>query len=470
MKKSSGIFFLWVTLVMFFPLACGDEGSSGITDTNNGKSCETDSECSIGQYCSGGSCLTSDLQGDGDDCKVNTDCYKGEFCASNNKCATIPGTSTPGDIDSTTDNVVEVCTADEYRCNPVDNSQVEQCSNLDGVLDWRYYKKCGDDETCVNGLCMGENDCSAEDVGKTKCVENQVFQCTSQILYWGYLKDCLPPYVCVEETPGAAGCKLEGDACEVCDDNNLPLGCGCTGENQYCLPDGVDSTTGACATYCDRTDGTKCPRGWECFQGKCQPVDGYCTSDNDCSIKEFCNNFPGADDGQCETRCYESGVYCPANYRCVGAEDPDNAGRCVLKDPTCIECSGDTGCDASEYCEISPGQNVGCCLERCLNDDDCPGILVCTGEGKCRPDGTGGDCGGGCPDGYICATEFNQCFLNCPACPAERPCCDAASAPLCYDCGVCVNPAACGFGLPQCCPGSNCTVLDFTYGLGGFCQ
>ena len=470
MKKTTCVLLILAVLAAFGAFACGDEGSSGSTGPNDNTSCEKDSDCAVGQYCSNDVCLTSDLQGNGDECTSNTDCYKGQFCASNNQCADIPTSNTPGDTDNVVgDNPTQVCTPDDYRCNPVDNGQIQQCSELDGVYDWHYYKDCGDGESCINGVCRGENDCGPEEAGNTKCVESQVFQCSSELLFWGYLKDCLPPYVCYEETTGNAKCKLAGDACEVCDENNLPLGCGCTGENQYCMPDAVGSTTGACATYCDRSDGTACPRGWECVQGQCQPVDGYCTSDSNCSTKEFCNYFPNADDGQCEKRCYESGVYCPANYRCVGEEDPLNAGRCILKDPNCVPCSGDTSCEQSHYCEISPGMSEGCCIERCQTDDDCPGILKCVGEGKCRPS-EGGDCNGGCPEGYICATDFDQCFLNCPACPADRPCCDAASAPICYDCGECVNPAMCGFGLPQCCPGSNCSVLDFAYGVVGFCQ
>lgn len=461
MEPQKGLFIFLIMLSALVAFACDGsdavDGADGdaYTGAGFGQQCVVNTDCESG--------MCADIAGSASGfctfaCSLDADCRAvnisaccnatAGYCLTGDQC----GSVTDGDDGD------QLCSPDAYRCL---GSDLQRC-NLNG--DWEFYRDCqANGKTCQNNDCVDvvtdgdelpDGDSSTNDCVPTekRCVGNVVEICKPNGSSWREYEEC---GVGMECDQGQCIVK-RGDECEVED--------GCTANNEYCLPDTPGGDSGYCVVYCDQ-EGARCPRGWSCEHGQCEPVNGYCTSDAQCEMDQFCDMMTGANDGICRRYCELVGENCPELYSCVKDPSDVNYGRCVLTDPTCIECTYDAECNPGFYCETVGGQTQGCCKPSCSGDEDCPGMLVCSPDGRCVIGSGGGDCGGGCPPAYVCDRTFNQCVLNCPAC-GEQECCDVDSAPNCYTC-ICENPVVCGILLPPCCFGYNCSAI--VYGVLGYC-
>jgi len=266
---------------------------------------------------------------------------------------------------------------------------------------------------------------------------------------------------CDSETPL---CCLSGSGVE-CQSNE-----DCHKEVEQCLPDGWKSELKHCRPFCNALGGS-CPNGYACYDGTCEEIEGFCTSDTDCGEFELCNKIMWSY-GNCVVACIKEGYKCAEYSICDDDENSPTYGRCISNgspDDGCVPCETEDECAYNQYCDTPFSLDLclpsdGCCRDICYEDDDCTNDLICLDDGRCGKVST--NCGGnGCPYGYICDPRYDMCKLNCPECgPGE--CCDAESAPHCYMC-ECVNPAVCGLFMPRCCYGSCCS--SYIYGVQGFC-
>lgn len=370
------------------------------------------------------------------------------------------------DLDSAESDVESepLCTDDDSKCLKND---VMTCKK--GA--WSFYRSCVDDgKVCLNGECTlpADGDSDAESLpvgtpctqlGARNCDGITVMRCSQDTatgnLTWVKYVDCDSK---TDECKDGACRTKATDSCTVAD--------GCKGENEYCLPSKAGGDSGVCMPSC-ALSGVHCPAGYACQASECKPIKGYCTSNAQCGLDQFCNKAGGRDDGLCLTFCDRDGQACQELYRCENDTTNVNYGRCVPTDTSCTICdSSPNACGSSSYCELVTGQLKGCCHKKCSPSDSsaCVSPLTCGPEGRCVAGGSG-DCGGPCPIGYVCDKTFNTCVLNCGTCPADQ-CCDAGSAPKCYGC-VCKNPLVCGLLMPPCCAGFHCSTL--IYGLEGYC-
>ncbi len=141
---------------------------------------------------------------------------------------------------------------------------------------------------------------------------------------------------------------------------------------QYCLTDGYDWRVDRGLTWIHeemaKWEGASCNLDNLCKEG-CTPMD------QDCAC---------AADGQCTTACADTSrdPDCPANCH------PNNVcetADCPTPDPDCIlvgnACSGNSQCQSRE-CINDPQHEQRYCSAACVNDESCPGVLVCL-DSKC---------------------------------------------------------------------------------------
>ena len=513
LKRRMNVMLAVLALALpFMGLACdGESGTSGPANQNMaGLTCLEDSDCG------GLSCLN--LDGDNTctpTCEKDADCPDSLPCCGTDISACVPeilcdefntgvaadedqsadGDASTEDDNSTDEPVNANCEFDTYKCGESTETygKVLRCAKTAIGTEWQVARTC--EECCIEGQCITGDDCAAVDPPPDGiCTPNtyrcrtwsEVQVCSSDGKAWNFYKECSElgkfcvDAACVEEPPA----DNDGEQEEEFDPRvecSMEAGCQLS-EDEYCFNTDPDATTGRCWVRCNIDGGDRCPRSHECNleNGECEPIPSYCTSDMDCSTDEFCDMLGGStSDGYCTRYCFKLGASCALRTKCDTDPHSLNYGKCI-PDEDCKSCDYDGMCDADSYCYVPPGQVTGCCMLRCTDKDGdceahevcCYGSLVCGDDGKCTKGNGSCNCGGVCPQGYICDQMFCQCVLNCPPCPLDT-CCDATSAPQCTitgpACPECINPAVCGIALKQCCPGSNCSVFAWAYGLVGFC-
>ncbi len=435
-----------VSLLLF---ACSEDNST--SDSTAGE-CSLDSDCKDYEECENGRCVLA-----------------GEFIDGDKEAADdSDGDDSDGD-DSDGDSAETVCEPGEIACK--DDKTLEKCSS-DGQ-SWAFYRECGSESICFEGNCVladGDGEC----VGCVCIPESfrchgarEVERCMIDGSDWSFYRTCEAGDICLD---GACQSTVDGDddddmeeppLGDICEDNE-----DCYEDNHYCLIDDFVQETGHCQPYCYIT-GVHCPAGFYCGEGTCHPISGYCISDAQCGIHEFCDIRPTASDGMCIAYCNVPGQQCPNHTECDADPQSLNYGKCVYNGDVDY-CSTDGECGYNRWCYIPIGWTEGFCQDMCMSDDDCTSSLVCK-DGKCQTGVPVPDCGpAGCAKGYVCDPMYNACVLNCPPCD-DGWYCNADSAPNCVE--YCVPPTAgiCGFGLPVCCPPQSCDVFEWIYGVYGVC-
>ncbi|RJO68692.1 MAG: hypothetical protein C4523_07335 [Myxococcales bacterium] len=449
-----------------------------------GKACRSDEDCPAGLDCRllpGGMICTVGCASDAECGELLKDscCFKseGEFvCALPESCPADDGDDDEeiADLqDASTDSEPDdagPCEPDQYRCR--NESIVERCG-ADGA--WRRYRRCSEGTFCHGGECVAGELC--ETAGRfccpdtLRCWARDIQRCRSDGSDWDFYRTCEADKICVDgfcygETADGdidPESPADGDAedCVPCTSDE-----GCAGDLEYCFIPDPRQTGGCCTCFCDTEGCPACPRGFRCEHGECAPLDGWCQLDAQCDMDEFCNRYPGHDDGVCKHYCFVAGEYCPETYRCEENPSDVNYGRCVPNDWECrTRCTYDGMCQPGYYCEIPAGQAEGCCIDACASDYDCPNGLHCCEGGRCGVDCGATYCDPPCDPCYECAPIYNTCSFNCcPPCP-EGYYCDETTAPNCRE-GFCTNPPVCGI-ITSCCPGYRCSAI--VYGVLGFC-
>ncbi len=494
--KSFGFFVLFGLLAILLASGCGEslesiadgdgnngEGPDG-GDVGVGEACASTADCVADSFCipAGDELICTPTCTSDAECQqifFNGCCIRigtAHYCAPSTACNAADGDDATPDGDKTPDgDTAPGCTPDTYECET--NAKIRRCNTAG---EWTAYKTCQEGTFCVGGSCITGGDGCIPSEGDECCPgtyrcrgmgEIQACRVVGEHYIWDFYRACDTTEMCLdgvcERTVQPDGDAADGDGDSSADGDDDPVGepCtiseGCLDPNEYCLPDEIDGTEGHCTCYCDQ--GCRCPRGWTCEDATCQPIEGYCKSDSQCEMDEFCDRNPNTGDGLCQRYCYEMGEYCPNGYYCDENFNSPNYGKCVY-DSLCEGCDYDQMCDSTQYCEVPPGQIQGCCIDKCSSSNDCPGGQICD-KGKCRPGNPTPDCGGPCPAGHVCDAVYGMCVLNCKPCGKDE-CCDSGSSPNCYVC-VCENPLICGFGLRACCFGSSCSAI--VYGVYGFC-
>ncbi len=525
-------------------MVCGDDGCGGSCGAcPDGETCDDgacvcapdceDKECGpdgCGGFCGAcefGSCI-------GGVCYCQAECF-GKECGPDN-CGGDCGTCGCG-----------------YECNPAgtciyDACDGKQCGDdgcggscgdcgcgeecVDGgcVFKACYNKDCGDDgcggicgmcmgdqDLCVEGLCVCTPDCAGKNCGPDGCggscgacdagACSELGTCASTCAPLGKIS-CFKP--------------LQGDtsvgwntytqyACSVWDDSGPEVSYLFTptfsGPISITVSDyeGFDPdiflleggcSDAACVGKGDVSIGTEVVAGETYYV----VVDGYNLSQGTYSIEVICDCDPDCTDKACgDDGC---GGECGP---CPGAQDACVDFACVCQ-PTCLTADGAVKECGSDGCEDSCGECTGpqdlcvdgfcacqpaCVGAPCGGDDGCGGICdgycpgvqdacvegVCTCQPSCADAACGGDdgCDGLC-DGP-CEGEGEVCFdAACcvPECPEDALCgdddgCGGGCPGPCFDCeylicdsGACVCAFPCG-DVGECC-GVHEECVD------GFCE
>ncbi len=314
------------TLVLGFA-HCGNDGSSDVCDP----------VCSDTEDCVDGKCVASGTGGRSGNGSGNgpvTTSSPQRVCTN----ASVEKDCRPG----------EVCRKGFCAPDPCRKICLSAASKCEG-------KKCKDDETCLDGVCIA---------------------------------GCFPPEECLLGCSGDEVCfrgrcqdlpKCDGGCDEglECRLDCLP----CNGEcedNQRCVND---------KCVADPCFDKECPSGQRCLEGSC--VDFPC-ADLKCSGGEICRVIDGKD--QCVDSCDCTGKNCADNARC----ELGDCGSCKrLCDPAQgKKCGDDDKCNGTCDIESCPGQ--GTCEKK-------NGKFTC----ECQPDCEGKNCGesDGCPGGNTCSNN-----------------------------------------------------------------
>lgn len=482
-------FVIIAVFLMFFSCSNTETGTPTDGDAQDddtfGQECSSQNDCSLGQSCLniGGSYVcTKQCTGDLD-CRT---AFPGGCCqqvGTGSFCMPLYECSGDGDEPITDGDLPIGCTPDTYRCE--DARTIEYCNS---AKQWVTYKNCSDDSCCSQGECIvmagGGTNCETG-AGET-CIPDayrcrgpkEVQRCASDGSLWDFYRDCQEDEICVDGVCNPVSFPVDGDT--VPDGDQIPDGdepvdecidCtmleGCEDPDTYCFSREPGAEEGCCRVLCDLPHGN-CPRGTKCVHGTCQMVDGYCISDADCSMDEFCDKLPGYPDGLCNSYCFTMGHSCSVHTKCDENPSSLNYGKCVY-DEECTACNYDDQCTmdlgVGYYCNLPLGLTDGCCMEMCGSANPCPGVMTCCADGRCGTN-CGTECSRDCPPGYKCDPLYDECAFDCPPCP-PNDCCTSDHPGVCMPDCICQNPIICGILLRPCCLGYRCSAI--VYGVLGYC-
>lgn len=435
------------------PPTCGDgnpctddtcDFATGCINTPNTALCSDDNACTLGDFCSGGSCVPG----------TTTNCNDGNMCT-DDSC--VPATGCQNTPNSVACDDGNACT------------EGDQCAG--SACQPGSTKNCDDNNPCTSDSCDPL-------VG---CVNSPVSG------------SCSDDNVCTEGDHCASGTCVPGSAKD-CDDGNL------------CTTDSCDSVTGCMNTQnslsCD--DGNACTSGDQCSGGTCHGETPVTCDDADaCNGLETCDPAvgcvpgmaPECNDGDAcngvetcvpETGCVEgTPPICDDGDACNGVESCLPSTGCTPGIP--LDCSDtnvctDESCDSATGC-VTTNNNAACTDDNaCTEGDHCsagscvPGSAASCDDGEvCTSDGC--DPASGCvfnPNTFLC-DDGNACTVNdrcsggscapgtpkncndsnpCTddSCNASTGCVNTPNSALCSDGNACTEGDQCGGG--SCAPGS----------------
>jgi hypothetical protein len=325
-----------------FVSACvPDSGVCQLQAISSGTACDDGDACTTSDQCAGGACLggpvtcvdgnacTLDACDSGQGCQFSTlsgdDCDDGTVCTENDTC--VNGGCVGAALDCSDDNG---CTSDS--CNPL-----EGCANVLLVGS-----ACDDGDPCTPtsscdgvGLCAGFGLDACDD--GTVCTDDSCDSALGGCVNTPAEGSCSDGDPCTEDDVCASGVCVAGAPFVCGDDGNICTGIACVG-GEGCI---VTSLTGS---SCD--DGSACTGEDQCkedssclgSQTDCDD-DDICTFDNcdpgsgcvytDVSDEPGCPFFDGDGDGVIETSDNCPGIFNPEQLD----TDDDGAGDACEIDP-----------------------------------------------------------------------------------------------------------------------------------------
>ena len=457
---------IFITTILFFQ-ACDDLENQCVS----GDTCSEHADCCGSFVCDDGVCTAQDnlsQNNENEECEDNFDCETGKKCDTvSKKC--IEGDNCTNDsdckddatCDTQTGNCIEKiacfensdCAASLQVCVNrscvdigticQDNSHCYEnqvCSNdgncigKDEERSCENHQDCIDGESCVNGICLDE-----DDVVTRSCVNHQ---------------DCQEGESCVNGI-----CVDEGDISPRTCENHQDCESG-----ESCI-EGICVAPGGIGYLCSGDH--ECNDDLACINNRCADYNGAvpCQSNAECPLNQVCHeNF-------CQTRpplnsqigepCLED-VDCVDNGKCLlevfnNEESGFIGGYC-----TKYGCNADnnTGCPSGSDCYLlgqnNDNQPVTACLDECSNLSDCRSGYACVpseySNGACLPKCTASSCAAGtncneetgvcdsavgrpcnsvepCPSGWTCLSDSagwwgGYCTVGCnsSSCPAGSVC------------------------------------------------
>ena len=355
MRRSHLIYLLVAALAIVGTVSCGNTGGG-----NNNKGCKVADDCSEGQVCRKGACITS--------CEKDSDCSDadGDTCTLGGLCLTS-------------------CDKNGGKCG-------------DGMTCEKTTKTCWPKGTKF-GECMLDQDCEGNEYcGDGVCL---LAQCEKHA-------DCAGGNIC-DIIQGAdtgtcrSGCLPGEDMCEdgeTCNETtNICESIGCTmtscGEFQKCdkeqsppacIYTGACDGDTVCAAYADDIEADV---PYICESGQCEKKP-ECMADSDCSDDEICIKHD-KERNECTSgcRCTENcdrdcpaGKICTENNQCVsGCKSHDECKKkgdfdfCI--DGQCRkECTSPNDCQVEGLTCRGDGQGHAIC-QHCTKDNQCPATKFC---------------------------------------------------------------------------------------------
>ena len=461
-------------------------GSCQVTAVVDGKACDDDNLCTVGDACEAGTCAAGKA----------ADCDDGNVCTADSCKAKVgclhPGTGAPCDADNNPCTVGDACSA--KSCTP---GPLKTCSDGNPCTQDACDTKTG---KCVNAAAPNEGDpCDADLSG---CTVGDT--CKAGVCSKGVALPCDDKNACTSDTcHPLEGCKHSVNA-KPCEDGN-----GCT------LVD-------ACADgKCKPGNLKSCIDGDKCTLDKCDPQTGECVFEaiGGCSSK--CVKVGDCDDANpCTADLCEDGL-CVGKPNAAACDDGDicstvdacQGGNCIGKatkncsdgnDCTVDSCEPKGGCahvQASGGCDADAN---GCTLDICAGgkcgqgaNKSCDDNSPCTTDscdaktGDCVHDGQGHDgaacdadgsvcskadaCAGGkcvkgalldCDDGNPCTADACDPVKGCQQAKQSGACDDGD---LCTGSGVCLD-GACGPGPAKSCTDGDVCTIDTCDAKDGQCK
>jgi hypothetical protein len=357
--------------------------------------------------------------------------------------------------DCTGDATKPLCDASVHTCMPIDCTNVVKDGNETDVDCGGLCPGCDDGKVCVVA-----DDCASGVCADSIC---QVPKCDDGVKNGAETDlDCGGP--CAVHCGPDQGCNEDPDC----------VGAKCSGVGGTCTPNCMDKVTnngesdvdcggGACAAcgvgkkcnasdadcidsaFCNagtcevkKSQGQMCGGDNQCFTGACADAvccdvmcAGVCNSCNVAGNVGSCTFIPAGQDPDDEclgnggtdvcngaAACGKlTGSACAAGVDCA-------SGKCV--DGVCCQSACGAACKACSMAKT--GQPDGTCANVTVNtdpDNECVGLLLCTGSGACAaPQADGLACAldaecdnGHCVDGVCCN---NVCGGLCQACTAAK--------------------------------------------------
>ena len=360
---------------------------AGCTNTPNEAVCDDGDACTDLDTCVDGVCVSGEETGcddanpcTDDSCDVVEGCRflpePGKSCNDSDACTVDDQCSATG-----------VCVAQSnLECNDDNACTDDACSPAAGCIFTPNDESCDDGEpctlndTCVQGLCAGQDDtCDDADA------------CTVDSCIAGVGCDNLASDgPCDDGDPCTKDDSCAGGSCQgtldTCDDDNL-----CTLD--LCHPFNGCQSTALLGTQCD--DGDACTLLDSCNElAACAPGDPLdcddnnpCTQDS-CDIVQGCINVPTTDSCSDGNACTESDQC--IDGACVGVDitcDDENLCTTDSCDPEsgCLFASNNLNCDDGDPCSLNDTCVSGTCVgltDSCDDDNPCT-TEVCNADASC---------------------------------------------------------------------------------------
>ncbi len=440
--------------------------------------CKVDCDCSQGQGCSSGRCVTGIVPVY---CCSKTGCPAGKTCTNTNGSK---GSCPKPVCQSNADCGRATCRQSGTSCVRT----VPSCVN--GV--------CRTSSVTSSGFCnTSSGACTSVAFCKTTCdcPQGQACRQTGPLPIPGQQGVCIrtrtPTYccdkagcpsrhACTNKSGGQGFCPaLCKSPCDCTAGEDCVGGKCITGTKPvYCCDDAAKCPPGAvcrdksnkagtckkqprpCKSSCD------CIQGEACTKGQCTksttPV--YCCENTGCPAGKACKDKNGLN-GVCPVLCKEH-CDCAQGQRCL-------RGKCTAGSGS-VYCCDKKGCPSRYFCYKKGGGTGRCPEQKCASPCDCTQGEDCRG-GKCTRVFPAVYCCGakGCPTGQACKDKSNK-WGTCSGTPACQSPCDCPQGRDCYR-GQCiqVSPAVycctktgCPAGqtcydsknVRNVCPGSQCTT------------